>query len=97
MFLTRVLEPLTRALPRLRIVLEHISTREAVQFVLDAGENVVATVTAHHLLLNRNGRRLAMYAVAYRSIRAQLCFMADCGHMRTVFLSSSTRTIAALC
>lgn len=53
-FLDRVLRPLVAALPTLRIVLEHITTRAAVEFVLAAGDNVAATITAHHLLYNRN-------------------------------------------
>ncbi|ARO86976.1 dihydroorotase [Nitrosospira lacus] len=53
-FLERVLIPLTQRFPRLRIVFEHITTREAVEFVRGASSNIAATVTAHHLLLNRN-------------------------------------------
>lgn len=53
-FLERVLTPLTQRFPRLRIVFEHITTREAVEFVRDASSNIAATITAHHLLLNRN-------------------------------------------
>jgi dihydroorotase len=53
-FLERVLAPLTARYPRLKIVVEHITTREAVQFVRQAPDCVAATVTAHHLLLNRN-------------------------------------------
>jgi len=53
-FLDRVLTPLAERFPRLRIVLEHITTSDAVQFVEQAPDNVAATVTAHHLLLNRN-------------------------------------------
>lgn len=53
-FLTRVLQPLIKAIPELRIVLEHITTREAAEFVAAAPSNVAATITAHHLLLNRN-------------------------------------------
>lgn len=53
-FLTRVLAPLLARLPTLRVVLEHITTRQAVDFVLAAGDNVAATITAHHLLYNRN-------------------------------------------
>ena len=53
-FIDRVLAPLAADYPALRIVFEHITTREAVQFVNDAGPNIAATVTAHHLLLNRN-------------------------------------------
>jgi dihydroorotase len=53
-FLERVLKPLVGRFPRLRIVLEHVTTSEAVRFVESAPANVAATVTAHHLLLNRN-------------------------------------------
>ena len=53
-FIERVLEPLLKDFPALRVVFEHITTQQAVQFVLAAGDNVAATVTAHHLLLNRN-------------------------------------------
>ncbi len=53
-FIERVLQPLLRDLPGLRIVFEHITTREAVQFVTDAPDNIAATLTAHHLLYNRN-------------------------------------------
>jgi dihydroorotase len=53
-FIERVLEPLTRRYPQLKIVVEHITTREAAQFVLQAPANIAATITAHHLLLNRN-------------------------------------------
>ncbi|HJQ62987.1 MAG TPA: dihydroorotase [Burkholderiales bacterium] len=53
-FLERVLAPLLERFARLRVVVEHITTREAVQFVEAASERVAATITAHHLLLNRN-------------------------------------------
>jgi dihydroorotase len=53
-FIERVLQPLQRDLPELKIVFEHITTRDAAQFVTDAGANLAATITAHHLLFNRN-------------------------------------------
>ena len=53
-FLERTLAPLVARFPRLKVVVEHITTREAADFVERAGEHVAATVTAHHLLLNRN-------------------------------------------
>jgi dihydroorotase len=53
-FIDRVLDPLLRRLPGLKVVFEHITTAQAVAFVRDAGPNVAATITAHHLLLNRN-------------------------------------------
>jgi len=61
-FIDNILEPLTRQFPALRVVLEHVTTREGVDFVLDAGDQVAATITAHHLLLNRN----AMFAGGLR-------------------------------
>src|ERR1051326_2110448 len=53
-FTDRVLRPLRRRLPELRIVLEHVTTEEAVGFVEAGGDNVAATITAHHLQINRN-------------------------------------------
>jgi dihydroorotase len=53
-FLDRVLAPLVKRFPRLKIVVEHITTHEAAAFVERASMNVGATITAHHLLLNRN-------------------------------------------
>ncbi|WLQ14867.1 dihydroorotase [Hahella aquimaris] len=53
-FLDETLAPLTERYPNLKIVLEHITTRDAVEFVSQAGANVAATITAHHLLYNRN-------------------------------------------
>jgi len=53
-FIETVLAEIRRRFPDLRVVLEHITTREAVEFVSAAPANVAATVTAHHLLYNRN-------------------------------------------
>ena len=53
-FIERVLMPLRRQLPSLKIVFEHITTKEAVQYVQDAEGPIGATITAHHLLYNRN-------------------------------------------
>lgn len=53
-FIERVLERLRRRLPELRIVLEHITTAEAVAYVAAGGPNLAATITAHHLVINRN-------------------------------------------
>ncbi len=50
----RVLAPLVRRFPRLKLVMEHITTSEAVAFVSAASDRIAATITAHHLLLNRN-------------------------------------------
>ena len=53
-FIDRHLVSLRRDFPALKIVVEHITTREAAQFVAQAGANTAATITAHHLLYNRN-------------------------------------------
>lgn len=53
-FLDTVLEEVVNDFPELKIVLEHITTKDAVEFVLNAPDNVAATITAHHLLYNRN-------------------------------------------
>jgi dihydroorotase len=53
-FIDQVLDPLRRRLPELRIVLEHITTEEAADYVTSGGPNLAATITAHHLVINRN-------------------------------------------
>jgi dihydroorotase len=53
-FIDTVLVPLADQIPRLRIVLEHITTRTAVQFVQEARTGIAATITPQHLLMNRN-------------------------------------------
>jgi dihydroorotase len=53
-FIERVLAPLVRDLPDLKVVFEHITTRQAVDFVAEQGANVAATITPQHLHINRN-------------------------------------------
>ena len=53
-FIDRILNPLVRDFPDLKIVLEHITTKKAAQFIADAPPNVGATITPQHLHLNRN-------------------------------------------
>ncbi len=53
-FIERYLADLTQRFPKLRIVFEHITTQDAVEFVRAAPDTLAATITAHHLLLNRN-------------------------------------------
>jgi dihydroorotase len=53
-FVERVLAPLIGRHPGLKVVLEHVTTREAAEFVAAAPPRVAATLTAHHLLINRN-------------------------------------------
>ena len=64
-FIERVLDPLRQRFPELRIVFEHITTAEAVDYVCDANANLGATITAHHLVINRN-------AIFARGIRPHL-------------------------
>jgi dihydroorotase len=53
-FIERVLRPLQLHFPALKLVLEHVTTREGIEFVNSSPATVAATITAHHLLLNRN-------------------------------------------
>ena len=53
-FIDRTLRQLAKDFPELPMVLEHITTRDATEFVAEAGPNIAATITAHHLLFNRN-------------------------------------------
>lgn len=61
-FIDRVLAPLVRDMPGLKVVFEHITTAEAAAFVTEAGPNVAATITPQHLHINRN----AMFAGGIR-------------------------------
>lgn len=54
MFIDQVMRPLVHDFPDLKIVMEHISTKNAVDYVLEENNNVRATITPHHLLYNRN-------------------------------------------
>ena len=53
-FIDKVLDPLGRALPELRVVFEHITTKQAVEYVSQASRALAATITTHHLIINRN-------------------------------------------
>ncbi|WP_419419861.1 dihydroorotase [Legionella sp. D16C41] len=53
-FIKEELVPIIKNFPKLRVVLEHISTKEAVDFIINTPNNVAATITPHHLLYNRN-------------------------------------------
>ena len=53
-FIDNVLKPVTEKFPELKVVLEHVTTEDAVNFVGSASDNVAATITPHHLLYNRN-------------------------------------------
>ncbi|GGE00234.1 dihydroorotase [Gemmobacter megaterium] len=53
-FIDRVLDPIRRATPGLRVVMEHITTAQGVDYVRAAGQDLAATITTHHLIINRN-------------------------------------------
>ena len=53
-FIDTILSPLLKDFPKLKVVLEHITTKHAAEFVIAASDNVAATITPHHLLFNRN-------------------------------------------
>ena len=96
-FIERVLAPLMLRLPRLKIVLEHITTKDAVVFVESAGDTLAATITAHHLLINRNalfagGLRPHMYClpVAKREVHRQALRRAAVSGSPKFFLGTDT-------
>lgn len=53
-FIERVLDPLRRRIPALRVVMEHVTTADGIAYVCDGGDNIAATLTTHHLFINRN-------------------------------------------
>ena len=89
-FIDSVLAPLIARFPTLRVVMEHITTADAAQFVSGAGDNVGATITPQHLMYNRNhllvgGIRPHLYClpVLKRNIHQQaLIDVATSGHAR---------------
>ena len=67
-FIERILAPITKRLPELKVVFEHATTRDAVDFVRAQGPSVAATITPHHLVISRNalfqgGLRPHMYCL----------------------------------
>ncbi len=84
-FIERQARPIVERFPRLKVVIEHITTREAVAFVAGCGPAVAATITAHHLLLNRN----AMFAGGLRPHAYCLPVLKGEGH-RQVLLAAAT-------
>jgi dihydroorotase len=101
-FIDRVLEPLRRDFPALRIVFEHITTREAAQYVAGVPDGLGATITAHHLLYNRNaifvgGLRPHWYClpVLKRETHRQALVAAATGGDRRFFLGTDSAPHAA--
>lgn len=96
-FIDRVLIPLRRDFPTLRIVFEHITTKDAVHYVAEADDNIAATITAHHLHINRNdilvgGIRPHNFCmpVAKREIHRQVLVRAATSGRRKFFLGTDS-------
>ncbi len=96
-FIERTLQPLVRDFPALKIVLEHITTRDAVAFVTQASPQVAATITVHHLLLNRNdmlvgGIRPHLFClpILKRDIHQQALLQAATSGNRKFFLGTDS-------
>ncbi|HXF67160.1 MAG TPA: dihydroorotase [Burkholderiales bacterium] len=85
-FVERVLAPLVERFAGLKVVLEHITTREAVEFVSSAPPRVAATVTAHHLLLNRG----ALFAGGLRPHHYCLPVLKREEHRRAVLAAATS-------
>ena len=64
-FLEEIMKPLVAKFPTLKITMEHISTKEAVDYVLASSDNMKASITCHHLLLNRNSTFISKRIIAY--------------------------------
>ena len=101
-FIERTLAPLAARLPGLKIVFEHITTADAAAFVEGAGANVAATVTAHHLVINRTdifrgGIRPHLYClpIAKREVHRQALVKAATSGNPKFFLGTDTAPHAA--
>ena len=97
MFIDKQLEPLRRDFPELKIVFEHITTREAAQYVQASSSHLGATITAHHLLYNRNaiftgGIRPHYYClpVLKREVHRQALVEAATSHSTKFFLGTDS-------
>lgn len=96
-FIERILLPLRKDMPELRIVFEHITTKEAAEYVATAEGDIGATITAHHLLYNRNaiflgGIRPHFYClpVLKREINRQALLSAATGNSKRFFAGTDS-------
>jgi dihydroorotase len=101
-FIDKVMTPLRRDFPELKVVFEHITTREAAQYVAQSDEHTAATLTVHHLLYNRNaifmgGLRPHYYClpVLKREVHRQALVVAATSGSRKFFLGSDSAPHAA--
>lgn len=96
-FIETVLEPLRAELPELRIVMEHVTTKDGVDYVASASRNLAATLTTHHLMINRNhllvgGIRPHYYClpIAKREAHRQALVAAACSGDERYFLGTDS-------
>ena len=96
-FIDEILEPTLRRIPELRVVFEHITTKDAAEFVTDGPDNIAATVTAHHLMFDRNaifkgGIRPHMYClpVLKRNIHRDALLQAATSGSQKFFLGTDS-------
>lgn len=96
-FIDTVLQPLLKDMPELKVVFEHITTQDAADFVMSAGDNIAATITAHHLQINRNdmlvgGIKPHYYClpVAKRELHRQALRQAATSGHKKFFLGTDT-------
>ncbi len=96
-FIDLVLDPLRRQLPELRVVMEHVTTRDGVQYVANSDTNLAATLTTHHLMINRNhllvgGIRPHYYClpIAKREEHRQALVAAACSGDARYFLGTDS-------
>ncbi len=101
-FIDRVMQPLRRDFPALKVVFEHITTQEAAHYVAGAGDHTAATITAHHLLYNRNalfmgGMRPHYYClpVLKREVHRQALVQAATSGSAQFFLGTDSAPHAA--
>lgn len=96
-FIESVLEPLRARLPTLRIVMEHITTRDGAEYVSNSDSNLAATITPHHLMINRNhmlagGIRPHYYClpILKRATHQQALIQAACSGDSRFFLGTDS-------
>ncbi len=97
LFIETTMEPLLKAMPELKVVFEHITTKDAADFVASSGDNIAATITAHHLQINRNdmlvgGIRPHLYClpVAKRELHRLALRQAATSGSKKFFLGTDT-------
>ena len=83
LFLNEIIKPLVEKFPSLKITLEHISTKDAVDYVLASSDNLKASITCHHLLYNRNSKHPEIRHLLYLYLYS--CHPIDTNPIQTVF------------